>query len=279
MRQTLSLLIVLLLGAACSSGSRSSAPTTLATTTTTVPPRLTGTVSHESIVDPSFRQGIARNGDGWIFSLNDGLFRTDGAFKIVQRKTPGIPARWAAQGYDHIGDIDVVDGILYAPLEQGNYARGIQAMVTYDANTLKYLGGVEIRTHHNSFVTVDPVTHIAYSQDRFGGTDLTRYDVTQNWKRLPKITMSRFVDKVQGADLRDGRAWLSTDDAHDGVYSVDLGTGAVQRLGSIGHVDGEGEGIDATPTASGDLHVLSADVKIVPMRVIDLAVTARPSTP
>jgi len=72
---------------------------------------------------------------------------------------------------------------------------------------------------------------------------------------------------------------LSTDDAHDGVYSVDLGTGVVQRLGSIGHADGEGEGIDATPTASGDLHVLSADVKIVPMRVIDLVVTAHAPAP
>jgi hypothetical protein len=96
---------------------------------------------------------------------------------------------------------------------------------------------------------------------------------------MPKITMSRFVDKVQGADLRDGRAWLSTYDAHEGVYSVDLGTGAVQRLGSVGHADGEGEGIDATSTASGDLHVLSADVKIVPMRVIDLQVSTRPLTP
>jgi hypothetical protein len=42
---------------------------------------------------------------------------------------------------------------------------------------------------------------------------------------------------------------------------------------------GEGEGIDATPTAAGDLHVLSADVKIVPMRVIDLHVTTRPTAP
>jgi hypothetical protein len=142
-----------------------------------------------------------------------------------------------------------------------------------------HLGGVEVHTHHNSFVTVDPITHIAYGQDRFGGTDLTRYDVAHNWKALPKITMSRFVDKVQGADLRDGRAWLSTDDAHDGVYEVDLGTGAVQRLGSIGHADGEGEGIDATQTASGDLHVLSADVKVVPMRVIDLEVSPRPTAP
>ena len=195
--------VVALVATACSSGSKSSAPTTLATTTTTVPPRLKSAVVHETVVDPSFRQGIARNGDGWIFSLNDGLFRTDGAFKIVQRKTPGIPAQWAAQGYDHIGDIDVVDGILYAPLEQGNYERGIQAMVTYDANTLKYLGGVEIRTHHNSFVTVDPVTHIAYSQDRFGGTRLDSIRRRARLEATPEDHDEPF--RRQGARRRSAR--------------------------------------------------------------------------
>ena len=86
--------------------------------------------------------------------------------------------------------------------------------------------------------------------------------------------MSAFVDRVQGGDVYDGAVWLSTDDDTDGVYRVDLVDGSVQSLGSIGHADGEGEGIDATPLPSGDLHVLSADVAIVPMRLIELRVTA-----
>ena len=60
------------------------------------------------------------------------------------------------------------------------------------------------------------------------------------------------------------------------MYRVDLITGKTQALGSIGHVDGEGEGIDATPVAGSDLHVLSVDVKLVPMRLIDLQVTGTP---
>ena len=90
---------------------------------------------------------------------------------------------------------------------------------------------------------------------------------------LPPIAMSMPVDKVQGGDIVGDVIWLSTDDATDGVYRVDVETGAVQSLGSIGHADGEGEGIDATPLPSGDLHVLSADVAVVPMRLIDLQVT------
>jgi hypothetical protein len=47
-------------------------------------------------------------------------------------------------------------------------------------------------------------------------------------------------------------------------------------LGSIGHVDGEGEGIDAVPSPDGDLHVLSIDADIVTVRLIELRVDEAP---
>src|SRR5512132_3607981 len=112
--------------------------------------------------------------------------------------------------------------------------------------------------------------------DRFGGRALLRYDVGNNWHPLPPLRMSKLVDQGQGADIRDGAAWLSTDDATEGVYRVDLQSGRVQSLGSIGHVDGEGEGIDATPLRSGQLHVLSIDARLTPVRLIDLRVTSKP---
>jgi hypothetical protein len=227
-------------------------------------------------VAPVFRQGVARDGAGWVFSFNDGLYRTNAAFTITEQLAPAIPRAWKAKGYNHIGDIDVEGGIVYAPLEQPNYAKGYQAMLFYDATTLAFRGGRQITQHEASFVTVDPATHIAYSMDHFGGAALTRYDVAHDWAPLAPLKMSRFVDKVQGADTRDGAVWLSTDDAKDRVYRVDLATGAVQVLGSIGHVDGEGEGIDATATDHGNLHVLSIDVKIVPVRLIDLDATTVP---
>ena len=234
-------------------------------------------VSKEVEVDVLFRQGVARFGGGWIFSFNDGLFRTDDAFRITSRLQPAIPDVWKARRFDHIGDIDVVDGVLYAPLEQPNYARGRQAMLTYDAATLAYRDGHIVEQHENSFVTVDPDTHIAYAMNNFGGSTLLRYD--RAWKRLLPLRMSRHVERVQGADVFGGAVWLATDDTTDAVYRVDLATGKTIALGSIGHVDGEGEGIDATPLRRGDLHVLSIDARVVPVRLIDLRVTARPSSP
>jgi hypothetical protein len=105
----------------------------------------------------------------------------------------------------------------------------------------------------------------AYSMDRFGGDTLLRYDVGDAWAPLPPLAMSRFVDKVQGADVARGAVWLSTSDPTNELFRVDIETGAVLDLGSAGHVGGEGEGIDATRLRSGALHTLTIDVARAPV--------------
>jgi hypothetical protein len=276
----------MLLGAACAGdddgGNATATTPTAATTTraaattTTVAPRYAVHVASETVVDPLYRQGLARLPHGWAFSVNDGLFTTDERLRQTAHRAPVIPPEWDARGFNHIGDIDVVGNVLYAPLEQPDYAKGRQALLTFDATTLAYTGGVDLAQHEASFVTVDESTGIAYSTDHFGGDALTRYDVAHEWRTLPPLRMSRFVDKIQGADVYGGAVWLSTDDATDGVYRVDLHTGQVQALGSMGYADGEGEGIDATPVGRADLHTLSIDVKLAPVRLIALTVQATP---
>jgi hypothetical protein len=243
--------------------------------TSVAPVVFTAEAVGETVVDPVYRQGLARADDGWVFSFNDGLFLTDDAFAQTSSVMPAIPAEWKARGFDHLGDIDVVDGVIYAPLEQPDYDVGAQAMLLYDATSLQYQSGVDVAQHHASFVTVDPDTGIAYSMDYFGGDALLRYDVRDGWRPLEPLPMSAFVDRVQGGDVYEGAVWLSTDDDTDGVHRVDLTTGHVDSLGSIGHVDGEGEGIDATPLPAGDLHVLTLDPAITPVRLVDLGVSRR----
>jgi hypothetical protein len=268
-----------IIGAACTDGGDSDATATsssrASSTTTGAPPDLMAEVVQETIVAPGYRQGVARLEDGWIFSLNNALFRTDDAIIETAKVDPAIPPDLASRGFDHIGDIDVVDDVIYAPLEQPDYDRGTQVMARYDAETLAFRDSVDVQQQHNSFVTVDAKTGIAYSMDEFGGQALLRYDTRREWKRLAPLAMSANVDRVQGGDVFDGAVWLSTDDETDGVYRVDLRTGEVVSLGSIGRTDGEGEGIDATPLPRGDLHVLTADVAIVPVRLIDLRVALR----
>ena len=171
----------------------------------------------------------------------------------------------------------MTDGVLYASFEQPDYAKGRQAMATYDPKTLKFLSAIEVEQHHNSFVTVDAATMIAYSMDEFGGRALLRYDVEDNWAPLAPLKLSRLVDKVQGGDIADGAAWLSTDDETKGLYRVDLETGRVDSLGSLGDVKGEGEGIDATSLRNGLLHAIIVAPTLTSISLHEYRVGPEPS--
>jgi len=210
----------------------------------------------EHVVDATYSQGVARVPGGWLFSGTNGLWRTDERLRVVRSLTPAIPADWQARGFVHIGDVDVVGRYVYAPFEQGDYSKGQQANARYDLATLRFVDAVVVSQHENSFVTVDPATMTAYSMDRFDGDSLLRYDV-RGWKPLPPLNLSMHLIHTQGADIAGGAVWISTSDEHNDVYRVDIKTGRVDALGSMGHATAEGEGIDATPLSSGLLHTLT----------------------
>jgi hypothetical protein len=210
-----------------------------------------------------YAQGVARAGDRWVLSGVNVLARLSDSLDVETSIGSAIPPDWVARGYNHIGDIDVAGGLVYAPLEQPDYEMGVQATAWYDVADLSFVDAVELSQHENSFVTVDE--GIAYSMDRFGGDALLRYDIDERWTPLPPLAMDRFVERVQGADVARGAVWLSTDDAGHGIYRVDLDTGDVTRVGTSGHPKGEGEGIDATALPDGDLHVLTIAESIFPV--------------
>ena len=230
-------------------------------------------VTNEVQLDPVYRQGIARAKDGWVLSGTRVLASVDDRFQDTNRVSEAIAPDWAARGYDHIGDVDVVGRYVYAPYEQPDYERGEQAIARYDAKTLAFVDAVTVPQHEASFVTVDPKTMIAYSMDRFGGDALLRYDVRKGWKALSPVRMSQFIDRVQGGDVVAGAMWLSTDDDANTLYRVALPSGRVEALGNAGHVDGEGEGIDATKVGKDRLHVLTIDVNNSPVWLGNLAVS------
>jgi len=225
----------------------------------------TATLTSEQKAAANFQQGIARIRNGWVLSGTNTIARVNEKLKVTKSVVNPIPVDLKVQGYNHVGDIDVVGTSIYAPLEQGDYERGTQVTARYDLKTLELLDTVLLAQHENSFVTVDAQTMIAYSMDRFDGSELLRYDVNADWAPLPPLVMDATVTKVQGADVAAGAVWLSTSDPTNGLYRVDLATGHVDSLGSAGHLGGEGEGIDATKRRSGRVHTLTVDPKRTPV--------------
>ena len=249
-------------GCASGGGGGDGAPAddAVATTTTVVPPVFTATTTGEEAVNPGYRQGVARLDDGgWIFSGTTVLARVDADLNQEQADTTAVPDRFVPDGYNHVGDVDVEDGILYVPLEQPEYQRDEQIMACFDPQTLTMTGSQEVAQRHNSFIAVDGDR--AYSMKGFSGDQILVYEVGAGctFEPLEPIALSVRLNRVQGADVAAGALWLATDDAVRGLYRADLATGAVSTIGAMAHVaeEGEGEGIDATTTDQGLLHVVN----------------------
>lgn len=201
-----------------------------------------------------FNQGVAHVSGGWVFSGNNVLARVDNKLKVVTEHANPIPAEWAAKGYNHVGDVDVVKGVLYAPFEQPDYNAGHQATARYDPTTLQFTDAVELPQHENSFVAVDGATMTAFTMDHFDGDSLLRYQLPA-WTPLPPLRMSTTLHQTQGGAVARGAVWISTSDSGNHLYRVDLTTGHVDPIASLGAA-GEGEGVDATATSAGQLHVV-----------------------
>ena len=252
--------LVALVAAGCSSGGGEAADDTVASTTTTSAPVFAATSTGDEVVNPGYRQGVAHLDDGgWIFSGTTVLARVDAGLNQAIADTTAVPDELVPDGYEHIGDVDVQDGVLYVPLEQPDYQRNEQIMACFDPETLTMLGSQPVAQRHNSFITVDGDR--AYSMEGFSGDQILVYELGEGctFEPLEPIQLSVRLDKVQGADVAAGALWLATDDPERGLYRVDLASGAVSTIGAMSHVDpeGEGEGIDATTTDQGLLHVVN----------------------
>ena len=252
-------------------------PETSTTTTTTRPLVYTAELSRETPVAGRYRQGLARHDDSWIFTTNNAIYRAGAGFVETQSLIPAIPEALAAQGYNHIGDGDVVGDVLWVPLERDDKEAGEQATARFDATTFAFIDSFPVAQHHNSFVTVDD-EGVVWSTDEFSDDTLLRYTVDGTTvEPLEPLKMERIIERIQGGDVADGAMWLATDDDQNGIYRVDLETGKVTDLGSMGHTpEGEGEGIDATDLPSALLHGLVADEAVVPMYVVDFRVGTEP---
>ena len=220
-------------------------------------PRLTS----ETLVNGLWRQGVARVPGGWVFTFNSALFRTDEDLKVVTINATAIPDDLAAEGYNHLGDPDQADGLLYVPLEQDDCSRDRQRVAVYDAISLAYLHSAEVELSHAAWLSVGD--ELAWSMDEFTGDELIAFSLP-DFIPVRRLQLERPLARVQGGDLGpDGTLWLSTDDDRSTIYAVDPRSGRVRTIGSMGHLPGEGEGIDVTPLPSDLLHTMQVDPTFV----------------
>lgn len=188
--------------------------------------------------------------------------------EVIKENLDALPSELKKLDYDHIGDISVQNGIIYAPVE--NKPETDPLVLLYDAETLEYTG---------TYYAVD----WTYLKDGIAwcATD-ENYLYTSQFNEADKIivyniddmSLSHIVDlsetvyRVQAGDVVDGKAYLNCDPkgVNKTVYEVDLATGEVTLLfdRNTTGFDTEAEGISVTKDENGEfLFTISDYNKIV----------------
>jgi len=217
-------------------------------------------------------QGMATDGHRWFFSWQYGLEIADNEFQSVLRNSsfqlpmnlvPGIPANLLAQGLNHIGDIDYLNGVIYASLDTTNgYTDGHVAL--YNASNLTYTGisyaltGAPSNPKKDiaSWVAVDAKRNHGYGKEWQSGNTINVYGL-QDWHFLGTITMDMALENIQGAKVHGDWLYMSSNNTTQSVYRVNLENGHVEELFRLPTPAGdrEVEGIALREGPGGELNI------------------------
>jgi hypothetical protein len=218
-------------------------------------------------------QGMTTDGTSDYFSWQFGLEKTDLNYNETARNSSvslttgqvasGIPTSLSSLGYDHIGDIDVANGIIYASLDNSQTTPSYSqpAIALYDANTLQYTGtfftlSPPDGTHDiASWVAVNASAGLAYGMAYDNATEMAVYNLS-DFSFVKYIQLSQSLDQVQGGKIFGDWMYMSSNDPSRSVYRTNLITGQVQDLFSVAQpFDQEVEGLSVTAEANGDPEV------------------------
>jgi len=232
-------------------------------------------------------QGIASDGASLFFSYKFGVLRAglDGTLAAPVSPSP-IPSALAALGSDHVGDIDVHAGKVYAPIEDGDgYPHAFLAL--YDAATMAFTGTSwelphDLLTAGVPWVAVDAPRGKLYTAEWNDPRVLNVHDlddpthVTTVPLHLPAGIAD--VGRIQGAKVLDGLLYAARDDgAAKSIVAIDPVSGDVTPVfeRDLGAAT-EAEGIAFVHTPTG---VLMCTTEIAPGLSVKLRVYRRQSDP
>lgn len=179
-------------------------------------------------------QGVATDGTYWYFSWQLGLGKTDLTYNEIMKNNLAIPPLLQAAGSNHIGDIDVWNSILYAPVEDGSgykapkivlYDLELNSGKIYDLSNTLLTKGVP-------WVAVNGPANNLYVAEWDPTPGLYIYDLaTVTYiKTLPLIPA---LGRIQGAKMFEGALYANTDTEAKTTNKIDLETGINQVVSTI----------------------------------------------
>lgn len=213
-------------------------------------------------------QGITKGGQHWYFSTThwrvqrgppitawrEGyLFKLDcKSYKIsAHRKIP-----FKELGYDHIGDLDFFDGLIYASFEDVNYAKPrVVLFKEEDLSVFSYSDLVD--QSHLPWCVINPRDKLLYSSEFDPVTHINFFKLRyqDSADLVTKLKLKKPLHKVHGGCIHKNKLYVSCDDEVKGIYEIDLSSGDVLTLLET-KIPHEMEGISADFSDKTVLHFI-----------------------
>jgi hypothetical protein len=222
------------------------------------------------VIEVAGRQGVATDGQRYFVSGSTALYAYDRQGELLRSNED--PFRELTQPANHIGDISVHAGELYAGIEQFEDGRGTNIQVAvYDAETLTYRRAIPWEPDSGQVevcgVAVDAANGAIWMADWVNGRHVYRYDLATG-RYAGTLRLEPAPQRQQGIAAYDGHLYLTADDGDaeadeaDSLWRVPADPAAASA--HVTHVKtftgfrraGEIEGLDFD-AAAGELVVLS----------------------
>ena len=222
------------------------------------------------VLEVAGRQGVATDGDRYYVSGSTALYVYDKQGELLLANES--PFDGLEKEANHIGDISVHDGELYAGIERflDGEATNIQVAV-YDKETLAFRRSIDWEVESGqrevSAVSVDPWNDAIWMTDWSDGEHVYRY-VLSTGSYAGKVRLIPVPPAQQGIAAHGGFLYITADDGDaeagepDGLWRVaadtEAPTGRAVRVKAFAEFRraGEIEGLDFDP-AAGEMVVLS----------------------
>ncbi|MDH4049357.1 MAG: hypothetical protein OEV63_14630 [Gammaproteobacteria bacterium] len=222
------------------------------------------------VIEVQGRQGVATDGNAYFVSGSRALYMYDKQGQLLaSNETPFDGMETEA---NHIGDISVHDGELYAGIEHflDGKAANIRIAV-FDAKTLEYRRAIDWNPASGqvevSAVAIDSANDAIWMTDWTNGAYVFRYSLSTG-HYAGKMHLDPAPSAPQGVAIREGYLYITADDGNaetdeaDGLWQVradpDAREGKAVRIRAFAEFRraGEVEGLDFDPT-TGEMVVLN----------------------
>ena len=166
------------------------------------------------VIEVEGRQGVAVDDERYYVSGSTALYAYNKNGELLQKNE--TPFSSLSKEANHIGDISVHDGEVFAGIEHFLDGRGTNIQVAvYDAETLEYKRSIDWNPDSGqvevSAVAVDPVNRSIWMTDWVDGSHVYRYDLDSETYQ-GRMKLEPVPPAQQGIAVYEGKLYITADD-------------------------------------------------------------------